>query len=133
MTGTKFESEFCEILKEFGYWALNIPKNKSGAQPFDVIAIHGTAMFAVDCKVCSRASFPMTRIEDNQWTAFQMANERTNASIGIMAFYNGDIYFLPYGLLCDARSAGVKSIKLTRLNVWLYKRDIKECLGRELK
>lgn len=130
MTGTKFETDFCELLKASGYWALNIPRNKRGAQPFDVLAIHGVYILAVDCKVCGKDTFNLERIEDNQWAAFQLMNDRTGADVGIMAYYNGDIYYLEYRLLLDCLDAGVKSIKLSKLNPFWRKEDIKHTLGR---
>ena len=133
MTGMQFESQFCEFLKEFGYWALNIPKNKYGAQPFDVVAIHGNEIFAVDCKVCSTDLFQLERVEDNQWLAFQMVNERTNAKTGIMAYYKGDVYYLPYVVLCAYVRDGLKSIKLTKLKPYWSKDDIKDVMGRYLE
>ena len=133
MTGQQFETEFCELMKAFGYWALNIPRNKSGAQPFDVIAIHGWNIFAVDCKVCGRNSFPLDRVEDNQWTAFKVVHDRTDARVGIVAYHKGDIYFLSYSLLLAGRRQERKSIPLVKPLILFSKDDIKDILGRYME
>lgn len=118
MTWREFENLFCNLLSKQGYWALNIPKNQSGAQPFDVIAIKGIGIIAVDCKVCGSNRFPLNRIEDNQWAAFELMRERTtDADIGIVAYYNGDIYFLSYEYLKDCLEWNEKSIKLTEKDI----------------
>lgn len=111
MTGEKFERVFCELLKEDGYWALRIPKNNTGAQPFDILAISGDSMLAVDCKVCKSNRFPLSRIEDNQWLAFKMLAERTNARIGIAVYHNGQVFMIPYGMLLRAAERNCSSIE----------------------
>ena len=133
MNWKKFERELCELFSSLGYWALDIPKNESGAQPFDVIAIHGTKTYAVDCKTCAKKSFPIDRVEDNQWTAFEVMNSRTNADIGIMAYNDGDIYYIPYSWLIYCRENDVKSVKLWQHNLWMSKEDVKSMLGRYLE
>lgn len=133
MTGQKFESELCELMKALGYWALNIPRNQSGAQPFDVIAIHGNKVYAIDCKVCERSSFPLDRVEDNQWAAFEVMHNRTDASVGIMTYHDGDLHFIPFWELCDARELGMKSIKFTKLDMWMSKEDVKSIMGRYME
>ena len=137
MTGQQFEKAFCEILQSMGYWALNIPKNASGAQPFDVIAIHGFHSMAIDCKVCKADRFPVDRIEDNQWAAFNCIYERAdNCDVGIMVYHDGDIYFFKYKELKDAVECGWKSLPLKRSNtwnLWMTKEEVKDELGRYLE
>ena len=129
MTGEQFENLFCELMKKIGYWALKIPRNNAGAQPFDVIAIRGYSVFAIDCKVCSRGVFELRRVEDNQWSAFKVISERTNANVGIMAYYDGCIYCIPYRTLKECSEAGMKSIKLTKLMLWMSKQEVELILG----
>lgn len=134
MTGEKFESEFCEVLKGLGYWALNIPKNKNGAQPFDIIAMHGNTVLAIDCKVCSgQARFPLVRIEDNQWTAFEAVHSKTFALVGIIIYYKGNVYFYQYTDLKAALKEGLKSVPIDHYNIWLDREEIKETIGRYLE
>lgn len=133
MTGERFESEFCELLKATGYWALNIPKNKYGAQPFDVIAMHGNFVMAIDCKVCGKGILSLDRIEDNQWTAFETMNDRTSAWVGVAAYYKGDIYYLPYSLLLACREQNIPSVRVSKLSPAFEKEDIKDILGRYME
>lgn len=133
MTGNEFEKDFCEILWKLGYWALNIPKNQSGAQPFDVIAMQGDTALAIDCKVCSiNQRFPLSRIEDNQWTAMKVVHDRTFAWVGIAVYYDGEIYFYQYSDLESARKAEEKSIPIDSFHLWLNNDDIEKILGRKL-
>ena len=70
--GNSFESEFCEILAEHGFWCHNLAQNSAG-QPADVIAAKDGKSFLIDCKVCSAGnSFPLKRIEENQHLAMEL-------------------------------------------------------------
>ena len=69
--GNSFESEFCEILAEHGYWVHNLAQNASG-QPADVIAVRNGKTYLIDCKVCSTRGFALSRIEENQDLAMEL-------------------------------------------------------------
>ena len=112
MTGAAFEAYVCEWFKSHGYWALNIPKNKYGAQPFDVLAIKGGEIWAVDCKVCGEPRLQLSRIEDNQWLAFESLKKRTKAKCGFMCWHDGKMGFLQFEDAVEARNAGKASIRL---------------------
>ena len=135
VTGNEFEGAFCELLKSIGYWALNIPKNKSGAQPFDVIALKGSSVLAIDCKVCQGKRFPIDRIEDNQWLAFQTVYDKSIACVGIAVLHDGDVYFFNYIELVKLKEAGVPSIPVSKRvqNIWFSEDVIKNTIGRILK
>lgn len=60
-TGTTFESELCEILSQNGFWAHNLAQNSAG-QPADVIAVRNKTAYLIDCKVCSRNKYSLSRI-----------------------------------------------------------------------
>lgn len=122
MTGQEFEQWACQWFRNRGYWALNIPKNKFGAQPFDVLAIRGSDIWAVDCKVCSKSRFPLSRVEDNQWLAFDLMQEITNAICGFMCWYNG-LFFIPYSLAKKNRENGNASILLGG-DLWVKETEI---------
>lgn len=130
MTGNEFEKYFCQILRANGYWTLNIPKNVYGAQPFDVIAMRGDSVLAIDCKVCSgQARFPLSRIEDNQWTAFEDIYDRTFAWVGIAVLYQEEIYFFQYSELVSALKKGKKSISMDVFHRWMDKKSIEDVMG----
>lgn len=63
--GNDFESEFCEILFNEGFWVHNMAQNASG-QPADVIAARNGKTYLIDCKVCSTKGFALSRMEENQ-------------------------------------------------------------------
>lgn len=109
MTGSEFEQRACELFASRGFWALNIPKNKFGAQPFDVIAIKDSEIWAVDCKVCSEPRLSLARVETNQALAFGMMTQRTNARCGFLCYHNKRLYFIPWSAIDMSKS----SIKLT--------------------
>ena len=114
MTGTQFEKAFCRELFNNGYWALNIPRSQNGSQPFDVIAVRGEKIVAVDCKVCSTPRFSLSRIEDNQWSAFEMLSARApNAVVGIVCWCDA-LYFAPFRVLLDCAENGLASISLDK-------------------
>lgn len=69
--GNAFETEFCEILAEHGFWTHNMAQNAAG-QPADVIAVKEGEAYLIDCKVCSQGKFAYNRIEDNQETAMAL-------------------------------------------------------------
>ena len=112
MTGAEFEIALCKAFKSKGFWALNIPRNKFGAQPFDVIAIKRREIWAVDCKVCSTSRLPISRIEDNQWLAFEQMKKLTEANCGFICLYKNELYFIPIELATAAQNMNFASIKL---------------------
>ena len=69
--GNQFETELCEILSENGFWVHNLAQNSAG-QPADVIAVRDGCAYLIDCKVCSKGSFALRRIEENQHTAMKL-------------------------------------------------------------
>lgn len=112
MKWQEFEKYMVDELAKRGYWALQIPKNREGSQPFDVIAMKNSNTIAFDCKVCKERLFPLYRIEPNQWSAFELMLNRTNANIGIAAYYKDQVWFINYLLLRHAKKAGVKTISI---------------------
>lgn len=75
--GNDFESTFCEILFQQGFWCHNLAQNQAG-QPADVIAVRNSKSYLIDCKVCSRGRFPFSRIEENQHNAMDLWKECGN-------------------------------------------------------
>lgn len=75
--GNDFESQFCEILFEQGFWCHNLAQNQVG-QPADVIAVRNGKAYLIDCKVCVNDTFPFSRIESNQHTAMTLWKQSGN-------------------------------------------------------
>ena len=68
--GNSFETEFCELLFQYGFWCHNMAQNAAG-QPADIIAVKGKTAYLIDCKVCSNNRFPLSRVEENQHFAME--------------------------------------------------------------
>lgn len=97
--GTAFEREMCNELAKAGYWVHFITPDRSGRQPFDIIAVRYGVAFALDCKTSVRKSFPITRLEDDQITAFEKWGACGNNAGVIAVKYKDEIYMIPYPLL----------------------------------
>lgn len=97
--GNKFETEFCEMLFQNGYWVHNLAQNSAG-QPADVIAVRNGKSFLIDCKVCINNTFPFSRIESNQHTAMTLWKQ-SGKSDGWFALQlsNKDIYMIDHDLM----------------------------------
>lgn len=90
--GNDFESVFCEILFQQGFWCHNLAQNQAG-QPADVIAVRNGKSYLIDCKVCSRGRFPFSRIEDNQHCAMTTWEDSGNG-VGWFALLCSDHIFM---------------------------------------
>ena len=97
--GNKFETEFCEMLFQNGYWTHNLAQNSAG-QPADVIAVRNGKAYLIDCKVCINDTFPFSRIESNQHTAMTLWKQSGNG-YGWFALQlsNKDIYMIDHDLM----------------------------------
>ena len=136
MTWERFEREFCNILGKQGWWALRIPKDETGAQPFDVIAVNEKTVKCYDCKVISGKTgrFPLSRVEDNQWLAFERFEARTKKhSCGLVIFWNQNIYLVAYRFLKGMIAREEKSIDLKIMKPYLTLAEIEQILGYKLE
>lgn len=97
--GNDFETEFCELLFNKGFWCHNMAQNSAG-QPADVIAVRNGKAYLIDCKVCINDTFPFSRIESNQHTAMTLWRESGN-DYGWFALQlsNKDIYMIDHDLM----------------------------------
>jgi Holliday junction resolvase len=94
--GTDFEQEFCQLLSERGYWVHFLNPDKTGSQPFDVIAVKNGTAYAFDCKTSASDKFSINRLEDNQILAFEKWIRCGNTAPMIAVKYNDDIIILYY-------------------------------------
>jgi Holliday junction resolvase len=101
--GNSFESEFCEILAEEGFWCHNLAQNSDG-QPADVIAVKNGEAYLIDCKVCSRDRFSFNRIEANQLMSMEMWRECNNGDGWFALNFSGDIYMVTLNSLHNCRN-----------------------------
>lgn len=63
--GNKFEQAITDFLGTHGFWAHRLVQSPTG-QPADIIAVKNKKAYLIDCKVCSRQYFELSRIEINQ-------------------------------------------------------------------
>lgn len=97
--GTNFENLMCEKLAKEGWWIHFINPNKSGAQPFDIIAVKDGFAMVGDCKTSADKTFRISRLEDNQIMAFEKWLSCGNSMPYVFILYDGNICCIPYGEL----------------------------------
>lgn len=96
--GNGFEHRFCEMLADAGYWAHNMAQNSAG-QPADVIAVKNSFPHLIDCKVCSKDTFPLSRVESNQELAMNLWTLCGNPSAWFALELSDGVYMLAYDTL----------------------------------
>lgn len=114
--GNDFESEFCEILAENGYWVHNFALKKSG-QPADVIAVKKGNAYLVDCKVCENDKFPFSRIEENQELSMKLWEDCDNGRGWFALKTSKGIYMLSHFFTDDDYDVGFSSCTRKSLNL----------------
>ena len=70
-SGDDFEVECASALAANGFWVHRLKQNSAG-QPFDIIAVKDGYATAIDCKVCEKDVFDLSRIEENQLNAMEL-------------------------------------------------------------
>lgn len=123
--GNKTEKTVSQTFRERGYWIYNCPKSSTGAQPVDLIAIKGGKeyiVWLVDGKHvrANESSFPLQRIEPNQWVSLKYANEFAKINLENLGFAiqferTGVIYWLSYKTALELLKNNEKSINLSKL------------------
>lgn len=94
--GNDFERELANILSNKGYWVTFLnPKKYIGSQPADLIVAKNNRVALIDCKTCSNYLFPVSRIEQNQWSASKKFIECGNSDYYIAIKYMENIYIIP--------------------------------------
>lgn len=106
--GNSFETEFCEILAEDGFWTHNLAQNSAG-QPADVIAVKNGKAYLIDCKVCSHDRFSINRIEENQELSMELWRDCGNGEGWFALEFSDQVYMVPLGsmLRCKNRHGSV--------------------------
>lgn len=100
--GNQFEKEFCKTLWNRGWWVLNIAQNALG-QPADVIAVRNGRALLVDCKVCSKDVFRLSRIEPNQETAMYLWQYCENGDAWFALKTTDGVYMVTYKTMMEYR------------------------------
>ena len=122
--GNSFESDFCEILFQNGFWVHNMAQNASG-QPADVIAVQNGRAYLIDCKVCSNGKFPFSRMEENQDLSMKLWEECGNNEGWFALLLDEEIFMIPHSIITEFKQtqAGfnreeIRSVGML-LDVWI--------------
>lgn len=124
--GNSFETDFCQLLYQHGFWVHNFVQSKDG-QPADVIAVKKGKAYLIDCKVCSNNYFNLGRMEENQINAMTLWEDVGNGNglFAIRLAVDNSILMLTkqecLSLLKEQKQIGFKKlIQLGKpLNQWL--------------
>lgn len=124
--GNSFETDFCQLLYQHGFWVHNFVQSKDG-QPADVIAVKNGKSYLIDCKVCSNNYFNLGRMEENQINAMTLWEDVGNGNglFAIRLAVDNSILMLTkqecLSLLKEQKQIGFKKlIQLGKpLNQWL--------------
>lgn len=124
--GNSFETDFCQLLYQHGFWVHNFVQSKDG-QPADVIAVKKGKAYLIDCKVCSNNYFNLGRMEENQISAMTLWEDVGNGNglFAIRLAVDNSILMLTkqecLSLLKEQKQIGFKKlIQLGKpLNQWL--------------
>ena len=121
--GNTFESDFCDLLYEHGYWAHNLTQNASG-QPADVIAVRDGRAYLIDCKFCTNNKFQFSRLEENQQTAMTLWENCNNGEGWFaLSLNDGRIFMLSHNLMISLslRQSFASEQVITQMGVPLEK------------
>lgn len=96
--GTAFERLVVDSLKRQGYWVHFMTPDSRGAQPFDIIAVKNGMARAIECKTLAKSMnyFCITRLEDNQISAFELWEKCGNGTPIIYVYHRGRIVSVDY-------------------------------------
>ena len=125
--GNKTEKNASSIFRDKGYWVYNCPKSQTGSQPFDLIAIKGGENYIVwfvdgEHVRQNEVSFPISRIEPNQWASMQYASGFAKVNVENMGFViqferTEVFYWLSYKDALNLLKNNEKSINLNKLRL----------------
>lgn len=94
--GTEFENKVCQELSKKGWWVHFFAPDRTGAQPFDIIAVKGGLAVAIDAKTSSTHRFSINRLEDNQRLAFDKWLRCGNDMPYLAVEYDNQIVWVSY-------------------------------------
>lgn len=82
----------------------------SAGQPADVIAVRNGQAYLIDCKVCERKVFRLSRIEENQEQSMKLWESLGNNECWFALELGREIYMISLATLLEARKEGMKSL-----------------------
>lgn len=99
------------MLSASGYWVHFLAPDSRGSQPFDIITVKDGKAMAIDCKTCASERFNISRLEDNQITAFEKWLKSGNDEPLIVIDHYGEIVFTEYSKLKSERSVKINELQ----------------------
>lgn len=103
--GNSFEADFCEALfKNNGFWVHNLAQNQAG-QPADVIAVKNGRAYLIDCKVCSKKGFPLSRVEENQDLSMSLWKSCGNDDGWFALLMDGQVYMITHSAIKNLQNS----------------------------
>jgi len=75
------------------------PKQHIGSQPCDLIAIKNDRVTLIDCKTSKSHIFQISRIEQNQWLAYEKYKKCGNNDFVLAVKYNEKIFIIPLDII----------------------------------
>lgn len=118
--GTEFENEVCQLLSKLGYWVHFFAPDARGAQPFDIIAAKNGRTLAIDCKTCVANTFSISRLEDNQISAFDLWLKTGNSEPMLFVKHDDVIHVVYYEHLKRVGSVKLKNCAVKMLPDGLF-------------
>jgi penicillin-binding protein-related factor A (putative recombinase) len=114
--GAEVEALVCAVLRRHRYWAHDMARSASGAQPADVAAMRGGSNYLIDAKNVrpEEISFPFSRIEPNQRQSMEYALTVcgiTGAGFAVRFERDGRLMFLPFQDVKRIEAQGRKSAR----------------------
>ena len=122
--GNSFETEFCELLFQHGFWCHNMAQNAAG-QPADVIAVKNKTAYLIDCKVCSNNRFPLSRVEENQHFAMKTWKACGNGEGWFALKVEDEIIMIPHFSMV-ALSYEKSTLNLTDIREYVYPDNLRK-------
>lgn len=110
--GKSFEIEFCEYLQSQGYWVHYMNPSRTGAQPFDILALRDNDIMCFDCKTLAGSRFHLNRIEPNQELAFKSLNAHGIQNTYFVIAHKGGWSLFPSQSLLAEKDSGTRSVKV---------------------
>lgn len=125
--GNDFESEFCQLLFDHGWWVHNMAQNAAG-QPADVIAVKDRKAILIDCKVCTRKGFALSRVEENQKYAMHLWRDRGNGEAWFaIKTVEDEIIMIPYFLIKEvSHKKSVMKLEYLKEHGVMFERWVKK-------
>ena len=105
--GTQFEKELVAELSQRGYWVHFLVPDRSGKQPFDVLAVKDGLAYAIDCKTCIDSVFRLNRLEENQKKSFDFWLARGNTEPMVMVKHGEWVYKIRYSYLRENKKVNL--------------------------